>query len=140
MSVLNLAIPLPCNDPCHQPEISIPLASYCTTATCQELTCFKRMQVDFIVKPTTHILSRILSRNAAYTYAYTRACTADYNSPPRQASGPACDGDSKKNFKKLYQLEREQWLSKVLQKHQSSIIYSFIFIHSVMSEMTKMYL
>ena len=44
-----------------------------------------------------------------------------------------------KGISKMYQLEREQWLSEVLQKHQSSIIYSFIFIHSLMSE-TKMYL
>ena len=35
------------------------------------------------------------------------------------------------------QLEREQWISEKLQKHQSSIIYSFIFIHSVMSENDK---
>ena len=38
---------------------------------------------------------------------------------------------------KIYQLEREYWLSEVLQKHQSSIIYSFIFIHSLMSENDK---
>ena len=38
-----------------------------------------------------------------------------------------------KEISKIYQLEREQWLSKVLQKHQSSVIYSFIFIHSLMS-------
>ena len=37
----------------------------------------------------------------------------------------------------IYQLERELWLSEVLQKHQSSIIYSFIFIHSLMSENEK---
>ena len=36
-----------------------------------------------------------------------------------------------------YQLEREQWFSEVLQKHQSSIICSFIFIHSLMSENDK---
>ena len=29
---------------------------------------------------------------------------------------------------KIYQLEREQWLSGILQKHQHSVIYSFIFI------------
>ena len=38
---------------------------------------------------------------------------------------------------KIYQLEREYWLSEVLQKHHSLIIYSFIFIHSVMSENDK---
>ena len=42
-----------------------------------------------------------------------------------------------KRISKIYQLEREQWLSEVLQKHQSSIIYSFIFIHSLMSENDK---
>ena len=42
-----------------------------------------------------------------------------------------------KGISKIYQLEREQWLSEVLQKHQSSIIYSFIFIHSLMSENDK---
>ena len=35
------------------------------------------------------------------------------------------------------QLEREQWLCEVLQKHKSSIIFSFIFIHSLMSENDK---
>ena len=38
---------------------------------------------------------------------------------------------------KIYQLKREQRLSGVLQKHQRSIIYSFIFIHSLMSENDK---
>ena len=38
---------------------------------------------------------------------------------------------------KIYQLKREQWLSGVLQKHQRSIIYSFIFIHSLMNENDK---
>ena len=33
----------------------------------------------------------------------------------------------------MYRLEREQWLAEVLQKHQRSVIYSSIFIHSVMS-------
>ena len=33
--------------------------------------------------------------------------------------------------------KREYWLSGVLQKHQRSIIYSFIFIHSLMSENDK---
>ena len=42
-----------------------------------------------------------------------------------------------KGIFKIYQLEREQWLSDVLQKHQSSIIYSFIFIHSLTSENDK---
>ena len=42
-----------------------------------------------------------------------------------------------KGISNIYQLEREQWLSEVLQKHQSSIIYSFIFIHSLMSENDK---
>ena len=42
-----------------------------------------------------------------------------------------------KGISKIYQLERELWLSEVLQKHQSSIIYSFIFIHSLMSENDK---
>ena len=39
-----------------------------------------------------------------------------------------------KGISKIYQLERERLLSEVLQKHQSSMIYSFIFIHSLMSE------
>ena len=43
-----------------------------------------------------------------------------------------------KGISKIYQLERELWLSEVLQIHQSSIIHSFIFIHSL--KMTKMYL
>ena len=38
---------------------------------------------------------------------------------------------------KIYQLERELWLSEVLQIHQSSVIHSFIFIHSLMSENGK---
>ena len=33
-----------------------------------------------------------------------------------------------KGIFKIYQLEREQWLCKVIQKYQSSIIYSFIFM------------
>ena len=37
----------------------------------------------------------------------------------------------------IYQLERELWQSEVLQKHQIYIIYSFIFIHSLMSENDK---
>ena len=32
------------------------------------------------------------------------------------------------------QLERERWLSEILIKHQSSILCSFIVIHSVMLE------
>ena len=42
-----------------------------------------------------------------------------------------------KIISKIYQLEREYWLPEVLQKLRSSIIYSFIFIHSVMSESDK---
>ena len=42
-----------------------------------------------------------------------------------------------KGSSKIYQLERELWQSDVLQKHQISIIYSFIFIHSLMSENDK---
>ena len=38
---------------------------------------------------------------------------------------------------KIYQLERELWLSEVLQIHQSSVTHSFIFIHSLMSENDK---
>ena len=38
---------------------------------------------------------------------------------------------------KIYQLERELWVSEALQKHQSSVIYSFIFVHSLMSENYK---
>ena len=45
-----------------------------------------------------------------------------------------------KEISKIYQLERELWLSEVLQIHQSSVIHSFIFIHSLMSENDKMYL
>ena len=42
-----------------------------------------------------------------------------------------------KGISKMYQLERELWLSEVLQIHQSSVIHSFIFIHSLMSENDK---
>ena len=42
-----------------------------------------------------------------------------------------------KGISKIYQLERELWLSEVLQIHQSLVIYSFIFIHSLMSENDK---
>ena len=42
-----------------------------------------------------------------------------------------------KRISETYLLEIEQWPSEVLQKHQSSMIYSFIFIHSVMSEIDK---
>ena len=42
-----------------------------------------------------------------------------------------------KGIYKMYQLEREPRLSEVLQKHQSLVIYSFIFIHSLMSENDK---
>ena len=44
---------------------------------------------------------------------------------------------TKEISKKIYQLERELWLSEVLQIHQSSVIHSFIFIHSLMSENDK---
>ena len=33
-----------------------------------------------------------------------------------------------KGISKIYQVEKEEWLSEVLQKHQSSIIFSFMFI------------
>ena len=39
-----------------------------------------------------------------------------------------------KGISKIYQLKRKLWLSEVLQIHQSSVIHSFIFIHSLMSE------
>ena len=42
-----------------------------------------------------------------------------------------------KEISKIYQLEGELWLSEVLQIHQSSVIHSFIFIHSLMSENDK---
>ena len=42
-----------------------------------------------------------------------------------------------KEISKIYQLERELRLSEVLQIHQSSVIHSFIFIHSLMSENDK---
>ena len=42
-----------------------------------------------------------------------------------------------KEISKIYQLERELWLSEVLQIHQSSVIHSFIFIHSLMNENDK---
>ena len=45
-----------------------------------------------------------------------------------------------KGISKIYQLERELGLSEVIQRHQSSVIHSFIFIHSLMRKMTKMYL
>ena len=40
-----------------------------------------------------------------------------------------------KGISKIYQLKRELWLSE--QIHQSSVIHSFIFIHSLMSENDK---
>ena len=43
----------------------------------------------------------------------------------------------KKGISKIYQLKRELWLSEVLQIHQNSVIHSFIFIHSLMSENDK---
>ena len=42
-----------------------------------------------------------------------------------------------KGISKIYHLEREYWLPEVHQKHQSSVRYSFIFIHSLMSENDK---
>ena len=46
-----------------------------------------------------------------------------------------------KEIYEIYQLEKELWLSEVLQIHQSSVIHPFIFIHSLMSENDKkMYL
>ena len=42
-----------------------------------------------------------------------------------------------KGISKIYQLKRELCLSEVLQIHQSSVIHSFIFIHSLMSENDK---
>ena len=42
-----------------------------------------------------------------------------------------------KGISKIHQLERELWLSEVFQQHQSSVMYSFIFIHSLMSENDK---
>ena len=42
-----------------------------------------------------------------------------------------------KGIYKIYQLEIKYRLSKVLQKHRSAIIYSIIFIHSLMSETDK---
>ena len=42
-----------------------------------------------------------------------------------------------KGISKIYQLKRELWISEVLQIHQSSVIHSFIFIHSLMSENDK---
>ena len=42
-----------------------------------------------------------------------------------------------KGISKIYQLERELWLSEVLQINQSSVIHSFIFIHFLMSENNK---
>ena len=42
-----------------------------------------------------------------------------------------------KEISKIYKLERKLWLSEVLQIHQRSVIHSFIFIHSLMSENDK---
>ena len=42
-----------------------------------------------------------------------------------------------KGISKTYKLEREWWVFEVLQKHQRSIIYSFIFVHSLASENDK---
>ena len=42
-----------------------------------------------------------------------------------------------KGISKIYQLKKELWLSEVFQIHHSSVIHSFIFIHSLMSENDK---
>ena len=42
-----------------------------------------------------------------------------------------------REISKIYQLERELRLSEVLQIHQSSVIHSLIFTHSLMSENDK---
>ena len=42
-----------------------------------------------------------------------------------------------KGISKIYQLERELGLSESIQRHQSPVIHSFIFIHSLMSENDK---
>ena len=42
-----------------------------------------------------------------------------------------------KGISKIYQLERELGLSEVIQRRQSSVIHSFIFIYSLMSENDK---
>ena len=42
-----------------------------------------------------------------------------------------------KGISKIYQLKRELWFSEVLQIHQSSVIHSFKFIHSMMIENDK---
>ena len=42
-----------------------------------------------------------------------------------------------KGISKIYQFERELCLAEVLQKDKNSIIYSFIFIHSLISEDEK---
>ena len=42
-----------------------------------------------------------------------------------------------KRISEMYLRQREQWLSDIFQKHQSSVIYSFIFIYSVRSEIDK---
>ena len=67
--------------------------------------------------------------------------TKNQGSPPRDLHGPKfvpktstiLHSITKGNFR-IYQLERELWLSEVLQMHQSTIKYSFIFIHFLMSE------
>ena len=43
----------------------------------------------------------------------------------------------RKEISKIYQLGKELWLSEVLQIHQSLVMHSFIFIHSLMSENDK---
>ena len=42
-----------------------------------------------------------------------------------------------KGISQIYQLKRELGFSEVIQRHQSSVIHSFIFIHSLMSENDK---
>ena len=42
-----------------------------------------------------------------------------------------------KGISEIYELERELGLSRVIQRHQSSVIHSFIFVHSLMSENDK---
>ena len=42
-----------------------------------------------------------------------------------------------KGISEMHQLERELWLSEVLQSHQISVIHPFIFTHSLISENDK---
>ena len=78
----------------------------------KDLSCRRLLHCDFVTS--------LLSRNAAHTYTYTRACAADYVSSPRQASGPAWRRGAITHKQLQFQSLRQQSLLK--KKWKSSVI------------------